>query len=68
MKIVVNDCVIGYVATNRSLTIKEAMYALGYDIDDQADCHKGYDRCIEGFYLDDDGFYHFDESIAELYH
>lgn len=66
MIINVNGQRIGQVITNRSLTIAEAMYAIGYDINDQADCKEGYDKGIEGFYLDDCGNYHFDVDAAEV--
>ena len=65
MKIVVNGCTIGIIS-NKLLSVYEAMYAIGYDINNQADCHTGYNRCIEGFYLDDEGFYHFDENAVEF--
>lgn len=66
MNIKVNGIKIGTITTNRSLTIEEAMYALGYDITDEADCKSGYDNGIEGFYLDDDGNYCFDREAATL--
>lgn len=66
MKIRVNGIEIAEVYTNRSLTIGKAMYAAGYDISDPADCEKGYTDGIEGFYLDDDGNYCFDEESAEI--
>lgn len=66
MKIKVNNIVIGEITTNRSLTIEEAMYSLGYDTTDQNDLEKGYEKGIEGFYLDDDGNYCFDREAAEM--
>lgn len=66
MNIKVNGIKIGTITTNRSLTIEEAMYALGYDITDEADCKSGYDNGIEGFYLDDDGNYCFDREATSL--
>lgn len=66
MKITVNGHPIFDVLTNRSLTIAEAMYVCGYDITDADDCKKGYERGIEGFYLDDCGFYDFDIEAAVL--
>ena len=66
MTIKVNGIEIGTVTTNRSLTIEEAMWSLGYDIRDQEDCKKGYDNGIEGFFLDDDGNYCFDIEAAEM--
>ncbi|MBP5380059.1 MAG: hypothetical protein J6Y64_11045 [Ruminococcus sp.] len=66
MTIKVNGTEIGTITTNRSLTIEEAMYSLGYDINDPEDCQKGYEADIEGFYLDDSGMYFFDYESAEL--
>jgi len=69
MTIKVNGTTIGTVTTNRSMTLEEAMWALGYDITDQDDCKNGYDNGVDGFYKDDDGNYCFDveavETIAE---
>ena len=66
MKVKVNGIEIGTVLTNRSLTIEEAMYALGYDINDQEDCEAGYRNDVEGFYLDDCVNYYFDVESAEM--
>ena len=66
MKIMVNGKEIGNVTTNRSLTIAEAIYALGYDINDTEDCEKGFNDGVEGFYLDDMGIYSFDVEAAEM--
>lgn len=65
MKVKVNGIVIGEVMTNRSLTIDDAMEALGYDLDSQEDMKRGYDNHIEGFYYDD-GFYIFDVENTEM--
>ena len=53
MKIKVNGIEIANILTNRSLTIEEAMYCAGYDINDPNDCMEGYEKGIEGFYLDE---------------
>ena len=66
VKVNVNGITIGEVRTNRSLTIEEAMYALGYDINIQDDCRKAYENEVEGFYLDDCGNYCFDYEAAEM--
>lgn len=66
VKVNVNGITIGEVRTNRSLTIEEAMYVLGYDINDQDDCRKAYENEVEGFYLDDCGNYCFDYEAAEM--
>lgn len=66
MIVKVNGVVIGNVITNRSLTIQEAMWSIGYDITDAEDCQKGYNDGVEGFYLDDDGNYCFDIDAAEM--
>ena len=68
MKVIikVNGNEIGVVATNRSLTVTEAMYSLGYDITNPADLQKGYENCVEGFYIDDNGEYQFDIEAASI--
>ena len=66
MTIKVNGIEIGTITTNRSLTIEEAMYSLGYDTTDQEDCKAGYEKGVEGFYLDDCGNYAFDIEAAEM--
>ena len=65
MTVKVNGKVIGEVTTNRSLTIDDVMYALGYDINSQEDCEKAYADGVEGFYLDDEGNYYFDEDSVK---
>lgn len=66
MTVKVNGIEIGRVCTNRSLTITEAMYALGYDINNSDDCYEGYINDVEGFYLDNCGNYCFDVEAAEM--
>lgn len=65
MIVKVNGKEIGYVITNRSLTIQEAMYAIGYDVEDEEDCKEGYNNDVEGFYYDD-GHYYFDTEAAVM--
>lgn len=67
MTIKVNGTTIGTVITNRSMTLEEAMWTIGYDITDQDDCKNGYDNGVEGFCLDDDGNYAFDVEAVEVY-
>lgn len=66
MRLLVNDNEIGRIITNRSLTIDEALYAIGYDLNNEDDLKKGYEDGVEGFYLDDLGFYCFDYEAASL--
>ena len=66
MKVIVNGKVIGEVTTNRSLTIDDVMYALGYDINSPDDCEKAYATGVEGFYLDDTGEYYFDPDSVQM--
>lgn len=66
MKVTVNGIEIASVITNRSLTLEEAMYSAGYDINDSEDCRRAYENGIEGFYLDDDGNYCFDTDAARM--
>lgn len=58
----VNGEKIGEILTNRGLSEKEVMWALGYDITDEDDLKKGYEDGVKGFYLDDNGNYCFDEE------
>jgi len=66
MTIKVKGIEIANIITNRSLTIEEAMYCAGWDINDTDDCRKGYEDGVEGFYLDDDGCYCFDTDAAKM--
>jgi len=65
MKIMVNGKEIANIITNRSMTIAEAMYCAGWDVNDEADCREGYENGVEGFCLDDDGYW-FDVEAAEM--
>lgn len=49
---------LGEVATNRSLTVDEMIYSLGYDVN--TDAEKAYEDGFPGAYLDDMGNYCFD--------
>ncbi len=49
---------IGEVKTNKPMTIEEAMLALGYDINDDADCERGFADMIAGFC--NEGLFFFD--------
>lgn len=66
MKILVNGKVIGEIVTNRSMTIEEAMYIHGYDLNNIEDLKRGYEDDVEGFYVDDFGNYAFDIEAAEM--
>lgn len=66
MTVKINGVVFAEITTNRSLTIKEAMYVAGYDIDNPEDCENAYNNDVEGFYLDDCGNYCFDYDAVEL--
>lgn len=66
VKVVINGETAGTIRTNRSLTVSEAMWALGYDINDSTDIERGYNDGIPGFYLDDCGNYQFDEEAAQI--
>lgn len=67
MTIKINGKIIGEVVTNRSLTLEEAMWSLGYDITDQKDCKAAYEAGIEGFCMDECGNYFFDVEAAEFF-
>ena len=62
MKLYYNGEEIGDITTNRSLTIKEALYSLGYDLDDPDDLEQAYEDKFPAAYLDDEGNYQIDEE------
>ena len=67
MTVKVNGIEIGNVVCG-TISIEQAMYALGYDVKDVDDCKRGYDDGLDCFYLDDDGNYCFDgESVEMIY-
>jgi len=66
MKVLFNGKVIGEVTTNRSLTVAEALYALGYDMNDVTDCEKAYNDGFEPAYVDDNGQHCIDFESIEL--
>lgn len=53
----VNGKTIGRILTNRRLTAQEILWSLGYDINDQEDCKKGYEEGIEGFGYEDGEYF-----------
>lgn len=52
--------VVAEIITNHSMTIEEALYCHGYDVNDQVDMEKAYNDGVPGSYLDDSGYYHID--------
>lgn len=56
---------VGTVLTNHGMTLEELMWSIGYDINSQEDCKRGYDNNVPGFYLDDMGYYAFDVENAK---
>ena len=57
---------IGTIITNRSMTAEEALYILGYDVNNADDCEKAYRDGFEPAYLDDMGHYQIDVDGFEL--
>lgn len=60
MTLYYNGTEIGHVTTNRSLTIEEALYSIGYDIKNEEDLKKAYEDKFPAAYIDDEGFYQID--------
>lgn len=54
------------VRADRTLSVKEFMWDVGYDIEDKIDLERGYNDEITGFYIDDEGEYCFDEENCEI--
>lgn len=55
MKLLFSGKQIAEITTNHSVTVKEALYCHGYDIDDQDDCDRAYENDEPFAYRDDDG-------------
>ena len=66
MNVLVNGNVVREVITNRSLTVEEALYAIGYDVNDPEDLEKAYNDDFPAAYLDDCGNYQIDTDLIEL--
>lgn len=66
MKIIFNGQSIGTIVTNKSMTIAEAIYSLGYDVNDPKDCEKAYNDGFAPAYCDDEGNYCIDTEACKL--
>lgn len=66
MKLIYNSNVVAEITTNRNLTVSEALFAHGYDINDPDDCEKAYNDGFEPAYLDDNGNYQIDTENVEM--
>lgn len=66
MKVMFNGREIGSIITNRSMTIEEVIYALGYDVRDAEDCEKAYNDGFDPAYLDECGNYLIDTDSCEM--
>lgn len=66
MKLVYNGIELADIMTNRSLTIAEALYAYGYDINNPEDMEKAYNDCFPAAYRDDDGNCQIDVDGIEM--
>lgn len=60
MKLFYGEEVVAEVVTNHSMTIEEALYCYGYDINDQTDMERAYNDGVPGAYYDDCDGYHID--------
>lgn len=66
MKILFNGKEIASVITNRSITIEEALFVIGYDVHSPEDCEKAYSDGFPAAYLDDCGNCAIDVDALEL--
>ena len=66
MKVVYKGEEIGSIIENHSMTVEEALYCLGIDVDDQDDCQRAYESGAEYAYLDDCSNYCIDIENIEL--
>lgn len=63
MKVLYNGEVIGSILTNRNMNIEEALWSLGYDINNPDDCQKAYEDGFAAAYIDDFGKYQIVENM-----
>lgn len=61
-----NNKRVGTVTSNRFLTIKEALYALGYDVTVKEDLEKAYNEGAEWVYVSDEGNYNYDFENMQI--
>ena len=66
MEVLYGGRTIAWIITNRSLTVTEALYAMGYDITCEADRKKAYDKGLPAAYIDDYGHYQIDTERLEM--
>lgn len=66
MKLYYNGKEVGEVLTNRSMTIVEALWSIGYDINDEDDLEKAYNDGFPAAYKDDNGEYAIDFDGLEM--
>ena len=60
--------VIGTIRTNRSITVEEVLWCLGYDVNSEEDCKAAYYNYFLPAYKDDNGNYSIDtENISLQY-
>lgn len=57
---------LGEIVSNRSLTVAEAIYSLGYDVNSAEDCKKAYRDEFAAAYIADDATYQIDTENIEL--
>ena len=66
MKLYYKGEVIGEVIANHTMTTKEALWCLGYDLDDREDLEKAYKDGFAPAYIDDMGEYCIDVDNIEF--
>lgn len=66
MTLTVNGKAFAEITTNRSMTVVEALYSYGYDINDADDMQRAYDNNEPFAYVDDNGNYCADLDAIEI--
>lgn len=66
MKLFYNGEVIGEVTSNHTMTTKEALWCLGYDLDDKEDLKKAYEDGFAPAFIDDNHEYCIDVDNIEF--
>ncbi len=66
MKLMYDGKEVGQITTNRSLTVEEALWSLGYDVHDQVDMEQAYRDGFPAAYVNNDGEYAIDVDGIEM--
>ena len=66
MKLYYNGEEVGDIYTRDRMTVKQALYLIGYDLDYPEDLERAYDKGFPAAYIDDEGSYCIDVSNIKM--